>query len=419
MDHRTDSILKKWQNRTRSVSCSCVTTEDVLDQLTEHRVWLFKVMDDTIDLPCRIVRGCKYYHKDNAMSCLVWFEPSRGYLVNLIENPGCLSEPDFLLNGPPSNSISSPLRFPLFRLVKLAIDFRENLDEKSHLNVEKGMHYLHKQNLPRVYRDLTAKFGQTYHHTHCWRFNWTGICVAEQLNGSMDLETISKSRPQGTINEVLPRQPCSPRENLNRPARSTSDLPMTVGRTLNQGSSIMSMDFHPLHHTLLLVGTNTWDIGLRKVCFEEKLISQSFMVWDTSKCTLELKIALSRDSTNPINRVSWSAAGSLFGIAYSKHLAYTYAYFDESNIQQHFEIDAYCGRVIGPALAISMGKFSLKTYVTTIFVIQVYTSYAPIQRPKMLRAITSVETFHIPFLQYSPLIICKWLSVETFHNLSQ
>ncbi|GMH08381.1 hypothetical protein Nepgr_010221 [Nepenthes gracilis] len=171
MDHRTGSSMKEWQNRTRSVSCSYVPTEDVVDQLTElvcshmggiapigkgefvlfweecsddlkdslgsvvlpigslsvglckHRAWLFKVMDDTIDLPCRIARGCKYYHKDNAISCLVWFELGRGSLIDLIGNSGCLSEPDSLLNGPPSISIFSPLRFPLFRLVDLAIDF--------------------------------------------------------------------------------------------------------------------------------------------------------------------------------------------------------------------------------------------------------------------------------------------------------
>lgn len=30
------------------------------------------------------------------------------------------------------------------------------------------------------------------------------------------------------------------------------DLPKTVARTLNQGSSPMSMDFHPIQQTLLL-----------------------------------------------------------------------------------------------------------------------------------------------------------------------
>ncbi|GMH07977.1 hypothetical protein Nepgr_009817 [Nepenthes gracilis] len=108
IDHLTDSILKEWQNRKHSVSCSCVTTEDVGDQLTKldyfgfvvlptgslavglcrHRALLFKVMDDIIDLSCQITRSCKYHHKDDATSCFVWLEPDMGYLVDLIENPG-------------------------------------------------------------------------------------------------------------------------------------------------------------------------------------------------------------------------------------------------------------------------------------------------------------------------------------------
>ena len=33
---------------------------------------------------------------------------------------------------------------------------------------------------------------------------------------------------------------------------AVDDLPKTVARTLSQGSCVMTMDWHPLHHTLLL-----------------------------------------------------------------------------------------------------------------------------------------------------------------------
>lgn len=33
---------------------------------------------------------------------------------------------------------------------------------------------------------------------------------------------------------------------------SLDDLPRTLACTINQGSNVTSMDFHPLHHTLLL-----------------------------------------------------------------------------------------------------------------------------------------------------------------------
>ncbi|KAG6427491.1 hypothetical protein SASPL_111737 [Salvia splendens] len=46
------------------------------------------------------------------------------YLVDLVEKQGCLYEPDSLLNGPSTISISSPLRFPQFRQVEPPTDFR-------------------------------------------------------------------------------------------------------------------------------------------------------------------------------------------------------------------------------------------------------------------------------------------------------
>lgn len=48
----------------------------------------------------------------------------REYLVELVGKPGYLCEPDSLLNGPSSISISSPLRFPRPRLAEPTIDFR-------------------------------------------------------------------------------------------------------------------------------------------------------------------------------------------------------------------------------------------------------------------------------------------------------
>ncbi|XP_023928316.1 serine/threonine-protein kinase CTR1 isoform X3 [Quercus suber] len=86
-----------------------------------HRYW---VLADTIDLPCRIAKGCKYCTRADACSCLVRFGLDREYLVDLIGKPGYLCEPDSLLNGPSSISISSPLRFPRLKPVEPTIDFR-------------------------------------------------------------------------------------------------------------------------------------------------------------------------------------------------------------------------------------------------------------------------------------------------------
>ncbi|GMH07036.1 hypothetical protein Nepgr_008876 [Nepenthes gracilis] len=205
---------------------------------------------------------------------------------------------------------------------------------------------------------------------------------------TVDFGANSNFRPQGTSKEVLLLPTCLPGASQNpaiqltdqlsttvglplnqgpsgmcvdHRSRSTFDLPLVVGRTLNHRSLVMSMDFHPIHQTLLLFGSNNGDIGLWEVRSKEELYSQIFMVWDLSKCSLELKTALSRDPTNPINRVTWSFDGSLFGIAYSKHIVQTYVYRGGSNIEKHFEIEAHHGGVNGLAFCIPRGKLSLVT----------------------------------------------------------
>ncbi|KAL7617520.1 hypothetical protein Lser_V15G01956 [Lactuca serriola] len=91
--------------------------------LCRHRAILFKVLAETIGLPCRIAKGCKYCRKDDASSCLVRMGNDKEVLVDLIGNPGCLYEPDSLINGPSSISIFSPLRFPRSTHIDSTVDF--------------------------------------------------------------------------------------------------------------------------------------------------------------------------------------------------------------------------------------------------------------------------------------------------------
>ncbi|KAL9425256.1 hypothetical protein AB3S75_032237 [Citrus x aurantiifolia] len=172
IDRRSDPSLKELQNRVVNISCTCITTQEVVNQLANlvcnrmggsattgeddfvpiwrecsddikdclgsvvvpigslsiglcrHRTLLFKVLADAIDLPCRIAKGCKYCKREDASSCLVRFGLDREYLVDLIGKPGQLCDPDSLLNGPSSISIASPLRFPRLRQAEPTIDFR-------------------------------------------------------------------------------------------------------------------------------------------------------------------------------------------------------------------------------------------------------------------------------------------------------
>ncbi|PPD70901.1 hypothetical protein GOBAR_DD32218 [Gossypium barbadense] len=105
--------------------------------LCVHRVLLFKILADLVNLPCRITKGCKYCRREDASSCLVQLGPDREYLVDLFEEPGALSQPDSSLNGTSSILVSSPLCHPRFKPVEIATNIKTLaklyfIDDQSH-----------------------------------------------------------------------------------------------------------------------------------------------------------------------------------------------------------------------------------------------------------------------------------------------
>ncbi|KAH0453552.1 hypothetical protein IEQ34_017876 [Dendrobium chrysotoxum] len=126
---------------------------------------------------------------------------------------------------------------------------------------------------------------------------------------------------------------------------NTDELPKNVAVTLNQGSAVMSMDFHPSQSTLLLVGTNVGDIAVWEVSTRERLSHRNFKVWELSACSTLLQSTLVKDPSISVNRVLWSPDGSQFGVAYSKHIVHLYNYNGRDDLSQHLEIDAHSGGV--------------------------------------------------------------------------
>ncbi|RVW81011.1 Protein TOPLESS [Vitis vinifera] len=167
---------------------------------------------------------------------------------------------------------------------------------------------------------------------------------------SGDSEHVAKrGRPMGISDEVnLPVNvlPVTfPGHGHSQAFNAPDDLPKTLVRNLTQGSSPMSMDFHPVQQTLLLVGTNVGDIGLWEVGSKQKLVSRNFKVWDIGACSVPLQAALAKDPGVSVNRIIWSPDGSLFGVAYSRHIVQIYSYHGGDDVRQHLEIDAHAGGV--------------------------------------------------------------------------
>ncbi|KAK1570484.1 hypothetical protein Q3G72_002623 [Acer saccharum] len=132
---------------------------------------------------------------------------------------------------------------------------------------------------------------------------------------------------------------------------SQDDLAKTVVRTLNQGSNVMSMDFHPQHQTILLVGTNVGEISLWEVGSRERMAHKPFKVWDISIASMQLQTALLNDAAISVNRCVWGPDGVMLGVAFSKHIVQIYTYNPTGELKHHLEIDAHVGGVNDIAFA--------------------------------------------------------------------
>ncbi|KAJ6434538.1 hypothetical protein OIU84_018119 [Salix udensis] len=160
-----------------------------------------------------------------------------------------------------------------------------------------------------------------------------------------DIELMKRLRPAQSVQEAT--YPASRQQG----SWSLEDLPRTVAFSLHQGSTVMSMDFHPSHHTLLLVGSVNGEITLWELISQERLFSKPFKIWDLQACSLQFQDAGFKDASISVTRVAWSPDGNFVGAAFNRHLIHLYAYNGPNDLRQHLEIDAHVGGVNDLAFA--------------------------------------------------------------------
>ncbi|XWS20441.1 hypothetical protein CRYUN_Cryun31cG0101500 [Craigia yunnanensis] len=175
-------------------------------------------------------------------------------------------------------------------------------------------------------------------------------------NLAMDYQTadsenlLKRPRPFG-ISEEMNNLPVNilpvtyPGQSHAHTLYSSEDLPKNVFSNLIQGSTVKSMDFHPVQQTLLLVGTNIGDIAIWEVGSQERLVSKNFKVWDLGACSMTLQASLASEYTAAVNRVIWSPDGALLGVAYSKPIVHICSYHGSNDLRNHLEIEAHVGNV--------------------------------------------------------------------------
>ncbi|GFZ07186.1 TOPLESS-related 2 [Actinidia rufa] len=126
---------------------------------------------------------------------------------------------------------------------------------------------------------------------------------------------------------------------------SLDDLPRTVACNMHQGSAVTSMDFHPSHQTLLLVGTGSGEITLWEAGMHEKLVTKPFKIWNMASCFY------CQRCTGICHSCCVSPDGTFMGAAFTKHLVHLYAYTGSNDLRQHIEIEAHAGHVNDLAFA--------------------------------------------------------------------
>ncbi|PON99819.1 Topless-related protein [Trema orientale] len=175
-------------------------------------------------------------------------------------------------------------------------------------------------------------------------------------NPAMDYQTadsehvLKRSRPFGISDEannlpvnILPV--AYPNQSHGQSSYSSDDLPRSVVMNLSLGSVAKSMDFHPVQQILLLVGTNMGDVMVYELPSQERIAIRNFKVWDLGSCSMPLQASLANDYSASVNRVMWSPDGTLFGVAYSKHIVHIYSYQGGEDLRNHLEIEAHVGSV--------------------------------------------------------------------------
>ncbi|XP_057996293.1 topless-related protein 4 isoform X2 [Hevea brasiliensis] len=191
-------------------------------------------------------------------------------------------------------------------------------------------------------------------------------------NPAMDYQTadsehiLKRTRPFGISDEVnnlqvniLPVTYAS--QTHGQSSYSSDDLPKTPVMALNQGSAVKSMDFHPAQQILLLVGTNMGDVMVWELGSRERIAIRNFTVWELGARSMGLQASLTNDCTASVNRVVWSPDGSLFGVAYSKHIVHLYSYHGSDDVKNYREIEAHVGSVNDLAFSYPNDRLSVVT----------------------------------------------------------
>ncbi|XP_068503235.1 probable serine/threonine-protein kinase SIS8 isoform X2 [Phaseolus vulgaris] len=93
-----ESMTRAWRSLSYSLKATLGSILLPLGSLTiglaRHRALLFKVLADSLGIPCRLVKGLQYTSSDNVAINFVKIDDGREYIVDLMADPGTLIPSD-------------------------------------------------------------------------------------------------------------------------------------------------------------------------------------------------------------------------------------------------------------------------------------------------------------------------------------
>ncbi|KAI4364661.1 hypothetical protein MLD38_020720 [Melastoma candidum] len=170
-----------------------------------------------------------------------------------------------------------------------------------------------------------------------------GMVDCQNLDHDQPMKRLRPSRSVEEVTYPIARRPTS---------WSIDNLPWKVATTIHQGAVVSSLDFHPSHLTVLVVGCNNGDISLWELISRERLVTKPFKIWDMDSGSIIFQAAAAgKDVVISVSRVSWSPDGSFVGVAFTKHLVHLYSCHGFNDLRPQTEIDAHNGAVNDLAFA--------------------------------------------------------------------
>ncbi|CAA0832422.1 protein tyrosine kinase family protein [Striga hermonthica] len=174
-----DSILISWRNVSQTLKANVGSMVLPIGSLTiglaRHRALLFKVLADSLGIPCRLVKGQQFTGSNDVAMNFVKIDGAREYIVDLMADPGTLIPSDVAEDSSSLSTSSMPKDVVTLPSSSTTLDRRSQFTENIAAG-KKSMHGApkHKPDGSKKPKDMTEISPKPVHpYAHARSPSWT------------------------------------------------------------------------------------------------------------------------------------------------------------------------------------------------------------------------------------------------------